>query len=78
MNKINWHLISRLPADDEVYNGGPEYGAFKVSHKAATRHSAEMLLAEIGNNELARRVLIPVRNSPAKWSQSQLVAGRLL
>ncbi|MDP2323281.1 MAG: hypothetical protein Q8N51_04535, partial [Gammaproteobacteria bacterium] len=56
--KVNWGLIATLPADGVIYPGGPEYGAFRIVHKPADRHTVEALLADTGIG-LQRRRLVP-------------------
>ena len=74
--KVNWNLIAKLPADGTVYPGGPDYGAFRVCHKAADRMHVESLLAETGIG-VQRRRLVPRPGKPQKWAQCELISGRL-
>jgi len=73
---INWNLIKRLPEDGIIYEGGPDYGCFRVAHLPATRKQAELLLAESGHG-LYRRTRIFPPNAPKGWSAVQFIAGSI-
>ena len=72
--KINWNLIAHLPADGIVYLGSPEYGAFLVCHRPATKMHVEQLLAETGDG-LNRRRMTPRKNKPHNWAQNEQKIG---
>lgn len=75
-NKVNWMLIANLPADGVVYQGSPEYGAFRVRHLPYTRLKCEQILAETSEG-LMRRRLVPRKGKPYSWAAVELISGQI-
>ena len=73
--KINWALIAHLPADGSIYEGGPDYGAFRVCHIPATRLHVASLVAETGTGFYRRRMVPAGKNKPQKWAAQEQISG---